>query len=292
MPFELVEEVKRHPVPAALIAGGIVIGFIWLSGGFSGGQAPTSTGGIDPATAQLYAQANQLQAAKDAQTQQLQAQQNLATTQASYGLSLAQIQANAQTTNTNTAATVALAQIHESADTSRMQVAAQLQAAQDQYGVASKSIDAQLAALQDTNATTVNIAALTAAEQVQIANITGNTQIALSNNASQVSIANINASASVAKGAQSASTTNSILGMVGGLASDVIGGLFAFSDIRLKEKIRFHSVKNGFRYYTFRYKGDKTLRIGVLAHEVRRIRPEAVYRHPSGYDMVDYGMLS
>jgi hypothetical protein len=226
MPFELIEEVKKHPVPAALIAGGVVFGFLLITGAFSsGGQAATSTGGLDPATAQLYAQSEQLQAQSSAQTAAINGQQNLADTQAQYGLSLAQIQANAQTTQTNTAAAVSLAQIQADAQTSQEQVAASLTAQQDQLSVSSQAINAQLAGLEDTNATTVNIANLTAGEQEDIAQITGNTQVALSNNATQATIANINAAASVAN---NKTTEAGLTSAVGSATSAFAIGALAF----------------------------------------------------------------
>jgi hypothetical protein len=313
MPFELIEEVKKHPVPAALIAGGIVLGFMWISGAFSSsGASPTTTGGLDPATAQLYAQSEAIQAQQQGQTQQLTAQQNLATTQAGYGLSLAQIQANAAitqsntaasvqvaginatTAQTNTAASVAMAQISSDAQTAQLSVAAQLQAAQDQIGVTTASINASLAGLQDTNATTVAIASLTAGEQEQIAQITGNTQIALSNNQTQsfiaasnnqtqATIAGTNASASVAKGSQTAGLESQGLGIAG-----MLGAAALFSDMRLKENVRYHSTRNGVRLYEYSFRGQPERHLGVLAHE----HPEFAELDVSGYLKVNYGQLS
>ena len=223
----LVEEVEKHPVPAALIAGGVVLGFMFLSGAFSSsGAAATSTGGLDPATAQLYAQSEAIQAQSQGQAASIAGQQNLADTQASYGLSLAQIQANAQTTTQNTAASVALAQISADAQTSQLSVAAQLQSQQDAYGVQSQAINAQLAGLQDTNATTAQIASLTAGEQETIAQILGNTQVALSNNATQASIATTNAAVGIAGIQGSVAKTqsnNALYGQIAGSAFSVLG---------------------------------------------------------------------
>jgi hypothetical protein len=203
-----------------LIAGGVVFGFLLLTGAFSSnGAAATTTGGLDPATAQLYAQSEAIQAQSQQNAAAIAGQQNLADTQASYGLSLAQIQANAQTTSTNTAASVALAQINADAQTSQQSVAAQLQAEQDQIGLGAVQINDQLSGLEDTNATTVDIASLTAGEQEDIAGILGNTQVALSNNATQASIANTNAAVSIAKGQQSVEGAQGIESSIGGLAT-------------------------------------------------------------------------
>lgn len=41
----------------------------------------------------------------------------------------------------------------------------------------------------------------------------------------------------------------------------------------------------------YRFKGesnDAPLRLGVMADEVRKVKPKAVHRHSSGYDVVDY----
>jgi hypothetical protein len=51
-------------------------------------------------------------------------------------------------------------------------------------------------------------------------------------------------------------------------------------------------LDNGLELYRFRYKGgDHTLYVGVMAQEVRRIHPSAVWRDRSGYLVVDYGQL-
>lgn len=228
MAFDLIEDVKKHPIPAALIAGGVVLGFLLLTGAFSGGSAPTSTGGLDPATAQLYAQSEQLQAAQQAQGAQIAGQQNLASIQASYGLSLAQIQANAQTTQTNTAASVALAQITADSQTSREEVAAQLQALQGQFGVQTTAINAQLAGLADTNATTADIARTTAAEQVAIANINGDVTRAISSDQAQVAMGQTQASVMIANSNNSATKQISSNNMWGGIASGVLSLAGAF----------------------------------------------------------------
>jgi hypothetical protein len=287
------EEVKKHPVPAALIAGGVVFGFLYITGAFSSSSAAaTTSGGLDPATAQLYAQSEAVQAQQQEQTQGLQAQQDLATTQASYGLSLAQIQANAQTTQTNTAASVSLAQISADAQTSQESVAASLQAAQDQIGVTTDSINASLAGLEDTNQTTVNIAALTAGEQEDIAQITGNTQVALSNNQTQYAIAasnnNTAAVLGVAGDSASVAKTQSTNSLIGSLAGSALGAAAIFSDVRLKENVRHHHTDaDGVRWFEFNYRGNSVRHVGVKAHEV----PEFAALDPSGYLKVDYRAL-
>jgi hypothetical protein len=62
----------------------------------------------------------------------------------------------------------------------------------------------------------------------------------------------------------------------------------------LKENIRFAGRRrDGLGVYTFAYKGNPAQRyMGVLAHEVAALYPEAVAVDPvSGYQAVDYGAL-
>jgi hypothetical protein len=61
-------------------------------------------------------------------------------------------------------------------------------------------------------------------------------------------------------------------------AKDVIG------PFRFKEQA-------GLMEYEFRYKGESKVRRGYLAQEVEKLYPEAVYRGPDGYLMVDYSKV-
>jgi hypothetical protein len=65
------------------------------------------------------------------------------------------------------------------------------------------------------------------------------------------------------------------------------------SDIRVKQDITpLLRLDNGLELYRFRYKGsDPTLYVGVMAQEVRKIDPSAVWHDRSGYLVVDYGQL-
>lgn len=66
---------------------------------------------------------------------------------------------------------------------------------------------------------------------------------------------------------------------------------FALSDIRLKEDLRpIGTTDEGLTIYSFRYKGDPTLHRGVVAQEVREVRPDAVMEI-DGFLHVDYGRL-
>jgi len=48
---------------------------------------------------------------------------------------------------------------------------------------------------------------------------------------------------------------------------------------------------DGLRLYRYRYIGDDTLYVGVMAQEVAELRPDAVARGEDGYLEVDYGKL-
>jgi hypothetical protein len=105
----------------------------------------------------------------------------------------------------------------------------------------------------------------------------------------QTSIGNANASADL-------SNQSLDLGLLGGLGkaattaipgSSVLGSIF--SDERLKEDIEpVGALYDGTNVYRYRYKGDDTPRIGVMAQEIAMDRPEAVH-DIGGWLAVDYG---
>ena len=73
-------------------------------------------------------------------------------------------------------------------------------------------------------------------------------------------------------------------------------GLTAFSDRRLKDNIQKVGVENGFNVYTWEW-NEKANQLGlhgsskgVIADEVKKVKPEAVKRH-SGFDTVDYELI-
>ncbi|UIY60079.1 tail fiber domain-containing protein [Burkholderia cepacia] len=84
-------------------------------------------------------------------------------------------------------------------------------------------------------------------------------------------------------------------------ANSTMGGLFglggaglmalALSDRRMKTDIEaIGPAGDGMTFYRFRYRTDPpgTIRQGLMADEVKRVRPDAVVRHPSGFDLVNY----
>jgi hypothetical protein len=86
--------------------------------------------------------------------------------------------------------------------------------------------------------------------------------------------------------------------MTSGLMGLGGAGLMAMSDRRVKENIhQVGRMTNGLNVYEFDYKqAFKDIAgygrfIGVMADEVEKIIPEAVFIHPTGYKMVNYSMI-
>ena len=76
------------------------------------------------------------------------------------------------------------------------------------------------------------------------------------------------------------------------LASLAGAAALAFSDRKLKTEVQKEGeLPSGLSIYTYRYKGDPKLSVGVMADEAKALYPDAVARHQSGYDMVDYGKV-
>lgn len=65
--------------------------------------------------------------------------------------------------------------------------------------------------------------------------------------------------------------------------------LIAYSDRRLKEDIRkVDETGDDIGIYSYRYKGGGPLRLGLIAQDVEKKKPEAVSRDARGYRRVDY----
>jgi len=97
------------------------------------------------------------------------------------------------------------------------------------------------------------------------------------------------------KVASNNSTTGGILGLGGSLLGSFAapGGLFGFSDSRLKQDIMEIGEENGHKLYEFSYipKVKKSGRfIGVMAQDVEKYMPEAVIE-VEGFKAVNYSML-
>jgi len=76
-------------------------------------------------------------------------------------------------------------------------------------------------------------------------------------------------------------------------------GVMKYSDIRTKENIKpIGWLPNGLPVYEYEYKPEWKAEaghgkfIGVMAHEVEEVQPEAVITRPDGYKMVNYGVLN
>lgn len=82
--------------------------------------------------------------------------------------------------------------------------------------------------------------------------------------------------------------TGGILGGLFGLGGKMIG----LSDEREKEDIRrIGRLDNGLGVYSYRYRGDERVQIGVMAQEVEEMLPEAVF-HIGQVKFVDHGMVA
>lgn len=88
--------------------------------------------------------------------------------------------------------------------------------------------------------------------------------------------------------AGSGSAQSGLFGMMGNLGGAAIR---QWSDRRLKTDIeQIGSLSTGLPVYRYKIFGNS--QIGVMADEVRQIHPDAVTRHESGYDMVDYSKVA
>ena len=80
-------------------------------------------------------------------------------------------------------------------------------------------------------------------------------------------------------------------GMMGGLFG--LGGTAAsalmMSDRRLKRDVmRVGTADNGLPLYVFRFSGRDDLQLGLMADDVERMRPDAVFQVEGGFKAVDY----
>lgn len=81
-----------------------------------------------------------------------------------------------------------------------------------------------------------------------------------------------------------------LAGTLGSAAMKYGPGIMAMSDRRLKSNIvRIGTGPRGLPLYEYTIFGRRER--GVMANEVEKVMPAAVGRHPSGFKMVNYGML-
>lgn len=78
---------------------------------------------------------------------------------------------------------------------------------------------------------------------------------------------------------------NEALGGMFGIA----GNFIKYSDRRLKTDIKkVGKTDDGQNIYSYRYKGDRNMQLGLMAQEVEKAKPEAVSKDAFGFRRVDY----
>lgn len=85
-----------------------------------------------------------------------------------------------------------------------------------------------------------------------------------------------------------------LLGAIGGLGGSAaaLGG-WKFSDRRLKEDVKkVGELDNGLPLYSYRYKGDGLIQLGLMAQDVEKTMPEAVAETDSGFKAVNYSTVA
>lgn len=81
-----------------------------------------------------------------------------------------------------------------------------------------------------------------------------------------------------------------LLGAISGGLGAYTGAGGKFSDERLKEDIKEVGITNaGLPVYTYRYKGEPTVHMGVMAQDVAQTQPDALGPVIGGYMTVNYG---
>ncbi|MER9691991.1 tail fiber domain-containing protein [Mesorhizobium sp. M0179] len=88
---------------------------------------------------------------------------------------------------------------------------------------------------------------------------------------------------------QQQAQSGSLIGGLFGLGSKLIG---LSDDDAKKDKERLADITPEMGLWKFHYKGEAKgapMRLGLMASEVEKVRPDAVSRRPDGYRQVDYG---
>lgn len=133
------------------------------------------------------------------------------------------------------------------------------------------------------------ITALLSGSQVQLPQFGMNqpTGIPTTDNAGLI---NANYQAQVNNVNQRNAQTSGLLGGLFGAAGNI--GAAMISDERMKDNIRrVGETKEGLPIYTFTYKGDDKVQMGVMAQDVKKKNPEAVADMGNGVMGVKYGMV-
>lgn len=136
--------------------------------------------------------------------------------------------------------------------------------------------------LTEDNQRINQISALLGGGQVSMPNFMTGANV---NPAATTDNASIIANSDAAKMAQWQANQAAMGSAIGGL-----GGLFALSDPKAKtDKKKIAETDDGMSIYKFKYKGSPKTEIGLMATDVKKRKPGAVKKAPSGLMMVDYG---
>lgn len=101
-----------------------------------------------------------------------------------------------------------------------------------------------------------------------------------------------NAASNAASRAASSAASNAASRAASNAASNAASRIRIPSDLRLKQDIvELATLANGLRLYRYRYIGDRTFYVGVMAQEVAQIDPAAVGQDANGFLSVDYARL-
>jgi len=144
-------------------------------------------------------------------------------------------------------------------------------------------------ALQQRNQPLNEMNSLLTGQQVQQPNFPGTTQAQMAQAPNYLDAANQSYSGQLdsfgVQQAQKASNTQAA-------ASAAMTAAMFFSDKRLKKDItKLFTLPNGINVYSYRFIGNDSLELGVLAQEVAEIMPEAVAADDKGFLKVNYNMV-
>lgn len=93
-------------------------------------------------------------------------------------------------------------------------------------------------------------------------------------------------------GSSTTSQSNGTMGTVNNLLGTALLASSLFSDKRLKEDIKkVGKTDDGLNVYTYKYKGDNTTQMGVMAQEAAKKKPDAV-KSIGGLLAVDYSKVA
>lgn len=121
-----------------------------------------------------------------------------------------------------------------------------------------------------------------------LANLNNNAQLGIANAQASSALANQSMDMSLLGGGLNLFSSLGGFGGLGGMFGGGSGGSSLFSDERLKEDIEpVGELYDGTNVYRYRYKGDGTPRIGVMAQEIEEKYPDAV-TEIGGFKAVNY----